>query len=570
MRTSPSIAGLLACLFALAACQRMPDAPAPAAKPAAPATAQARIEADVRTLASDDMQGREAGTPGYDRAAEHVAARMRAIGLQPAGDDGSYFQPVPLLRATREREGARLAVVHADRTVELRFKDQFLPALNYDNADAQVQAPAVFAGYGVHAPALGHDDFASIDVKGKVALLFNGAPAGFAPDQRAFFGSSREKLRELADRGAVGAVFVNTAEEEARSPWARSADNWQRPGMRLRGADGSGIDTFPQLKVVASVPATAADLLFDGSGKLSNELFAQARAGTLKGFALPTRFALAARTRIEPMQSRNVVGRLAGGDAALSAESIVYTAHLDHVGIGASVTGEHGPDRIYNGALDNALGVAILLEAARELAATPARAKRTLVFVATTAEEKGLLGAEWFATHPPRAAGTPVANLNLDMPVLLAPTKDVVPIGVEHSSLQAALDAAAKDVGVALSPDPFPEEAIFVRSDQYPFIRAGIPAVYLVGGVVSADADGARDPKRAAAKFLREHYHQPSDEATLPIAYGDAARLARLNARIGAIVGNAARPPQWNAGDFFGDRFARPTARARGTTGGAP
>lgn len=541
----------LALAAGLPGCHRAADgATAPAASAPAPdtRTAEGRIEQDVRTLAADDMEGREAGTRGYDKAADYVAGRMQAIGLAPAGDGGGWFQDVPLLRAVRVQDGARLAVVHPDRTVALRFRDQFLPAPNYDDPQAQVEAPAIFVGYGVHAPALQHDDFAGLDVRGKVAVLFNGAPERFDHDRRAYYSATRNKLAALAERGAVGAVFVNTARDEARSPWQRSADAWRKPGMRLRGADGKGLNTFPQLKVVANVPATAADLLFDGSGKLSSELFAQADAGQLKGFALPVTLSLAARTQVAPVQSRNVVGRIAGSDAALAAEHVVYTAHLDHVGIGTPV----GGDAIYNGALDNALGVAILLESARELAQAQPRPRRSLVFVAVTAEEKGLLGSEWFAAHP-SVEGPLVANLNLDMPVLLAPSTDVVPIGVEHSTLKGVLDTAAKDIGVALSPDPFPEEVVFVRSDQYPFIRAGIPAVYLVGGVVSAD--GKRQPKLANQKFMREHYHQPSDEATLPIAYGDAARLARLNARIGRLVGDAAQRPAWKAGDFFGETF---------------
>lgn len=536
-------------LLASGACRRE-GGPADAT-PSVPAdSAAARIEADLRHLADDRLEGREAGTRGYDLAAEYVARRMRAIGLRPAGDGGTYFQRVPLLKATRGQHGARLAVTHPDRTVALRFQDQFLPALNYNAAEAAVEAPAVFVAQGVHAPELGQDDFAGLDLRGKIAVLFSGAPARFDNDRRAFHSSTREKLRALAERGAIGAVFVNTAEDEARSPWARGAANWQRPGMRLRGADGKGIDTFPQLRVVASVAAGAADLVFDGSGKTAAQLFQAARDGSLRGFALPVTLALGARTRIEPAQSRNVVGRLAGRDAVLAAEHIVYTAHLDHVGIGAPVNG----DAIYNGALDNALGVSIMLEAARELARAKTAPKRSLLFAALTAEEKGLLGAEWFAAHPPVPRAALVANINMDMPVLLAPSTDVVPIGVEHSSLQGILERAAKDVGVALSKDPFPEETVFVRSDQYAFIRAGIPAVYLDGGVVSAD--GKRDPRLALRRFMREHYHQPSDDASLPIQYADAARLARLNARIGMLAGDAPGRPRWNEGDFFGDRFA--------------
>jgi Zn-dependent M28 family amino/carboxypeptidase len=546
----------------LAACNR--EAPAPSAgtapaKDAAPAPwandpSARRIEADVRKLADDAMEGRETGTRGYAMASDHVAGRFAAIGLQPAGDGGTFFQRVPLLKATRVREGAAFAVDRNGRSIALRFRDQFLPWPDFNAGQAAVEAPAVFVGQAVHAPALGVDDFKGLDLKGRIAVLFGGAPARFDDDRRAFHSSYREKLRAVVAHGAIGAVFVNTAQDEAGSPWAQHAANWDKPAMRLRDADDRGIDTFPQLRVVASVSAAAADLVFADGPQTAAQLFDAARDGTLKGFALPGTIALASRTTVEPIESRNVVAKLPGRDAVLGAEHVVYSAHLDHVGIGAPVKG----DRIYNGALDNALGVAIMLEAAQQLASAKERPKRSLLFVAVTAEEKGLLGAEWFATHPTVPADSMVANINMDMPVLMAPTTDVVPIGVEHSTLKATLDAAARDVGVALSPDPFPEESVFVRSDQYAFIRAGVPAVYLTGGVVPADKEGGRDPKVALRYFLRNCYHRPCDDAdTQPIQYGDAARLARLNARIGQLVGDAAERPQWNEGDFFGGMFAK-------------
>ncbi len=545
------------------------DAQPPAADTSndiAPADADGakRIRSDVEYLADDQLEGRETGTRGYDLAADYVAKRFAAIGLKPAGENGGFFQTVPLLKATREADGAALTVKRNGREIALQLREQFLPGLNYNAAEHALDAPAVFIGQGVHAPDLSHDDFAGLDLTGKIAVVFPGAPARFDHDRRAFYSSSREKMRAIAERGAIGVITVNTPEDEADAPWARSAANWNKSGMRLRAADGKGIATFPELRATATVSAATADLIFADGPQNAADLFAAARDGKLKGFALPGTIALAGRTKIEPIVSRNVIAVLPGSDATLAAEHLIYSAHLDHIGIGAAVVNAEGrSDTIYNGALDNALGIAIMLEAATQLraeASAPSGSapkglapKRSVLFVAVTAEEKGLLGAEWFATHPTVPAASLIANINMDMPVLLAPSKDVVPVGVEHSTLKAALDTAAQDIGIGLSPDPFPEDVVFVRSDQYAFIRAGIPAVYLTGGMVSAD--GKRQPKLALRKFLREHYHQPSDEATLPIAYGDASRLARLNARIGRIVGDAAQRPMWNKGDFFGEKF---------------
>ncbi|ALN60616.1 peptidase, M28 family [Lysobacter enzymogenes] len=539
-------------LLALAGCQR---AAAPAAPEAAPAAASAsesqhaqarRIEADVRFLADDLLEGRETGTRGYDLAALYVAQRLRAMGVEPGGEDGGYFQTVPLLRAQRIDGGGTFRIERALGTVELRFREDYLPLPDFASGQAEVTAPAAFVGQAVYAPELEQDDFAGIDLRGKIAVFFNGAPARFDRDRRAFYSSTREKLAAVAQRGAVGAVMVSTDEEEKRYPWQRSARQWDKPGMRLRGADGGALDTFPQLRVVAQVAAARAGAVLDAGDRSAAELFRQARSGRLRGYDLPGTLSLAVRNRLEPARSRNVVGRLPGREPALADEHVVFTAHLDHLGIGAPV----GGDAIYNGALDNALGVAVMLEAARQLQRGAAPRKRSLLFVALTGEEKGLLGAHWFAGHPTPAGAALVANVNMDMPVLLAPTSDAIAIGVEHSTLQAVLQRAAAQTGVALSADPMPEESIFIRSDQYAFIRRGVPAVYLIGGLSGSEA--ARGQLGA---FLRGDYHQPGDDASQPIQYADAARLARLNARIGeAIAGEDARPA-WNRGDFFGETF---------------
>lgn len=564
---------MCACVVMLAAVALAPAGCRRFTEDANTSAAQARIEADVRYLADDAMEGREAGTRGHARAAAYVAERFRQLGLHPAGDAGYYLQRVPLLRAIRRRDGAALVLHRDGRDHAFAFADQFLPAPDFNRAYSTVTASPVFVGQGIQAPEAGLDDFAGLELRGRIAVVLGGAPARLSHEARAFHGSLRRKLELLVAQGAVGAVLVNTRGDEAQRPWARMAAAWAHPALRLRctttdcGRVGSAVDGFPELRAVVTVSAQAAPHLFAGSGHDYDALLAAADAGTLRGFVLPGTVSLGSRTEISALASPNVVARLPGRGPR-AAEHLVVTAHLDHVGVGAPV---HG-DAIYNGALDNALGVAVMLESARELArATPAPA-RSVLFVATTAEEAGLLGAEWFVRHPPVPRDMLVANLNLDMPVLLAPSEDVVPIGMAHSSLQGAVEAAAREVGVDLSSDPAPEQSAFVRSDQYPFIRAGIPAVYLAGGV-----DGAGwgdDPAGTARTFLRERYHQPGDDATQPIHYPDAARLARLNARIAARIAADPQRPRWRAGDFFGGRFgpqaaqqAQPSAAAEGERG---
>ncbi|WP_187775791.1 M28 family metallopeptidase [Luteimonas suaedae] len=544
-------------------CARQPDpstersadgTPITDAVPQSSDPAAQRIEADLRRLADDAMEGRETGTRGYELAASYVAARFADAGLQPGGEDGSYFQRVPLLRAVAQEEGARLAVERGGRTIELRFGEHFLPWANFNAPAHAIEAPAVFVGHAIHAPDLEHDDFEGLDLRGRIAVLLPGAPERFDDHRRAFHSSQHEKLQALAERGAVGAVFVSTPEFEARVPWPRQRAGWDKPAMRLRGDDGAPLDAFPQLQAVAAVGAAAADFIFADGDRTAAELFDAARAGRLRGFPLQGMMLIAGRTDIAPIESRNVLAKLPGSDRDLAGEYVVHTAHLDHVGIGAA---DAEGDTIHNGALDNALGVSIMLETARTLLAADTAPRRSQLFAALTAEEQGLLGAQWFVAHPTVPRKGLVANLNLDMPVLTAPSTDVVAIGIEHSTLRQAVEAAAAELEVKLSPDPYPEEVVFVRSDQYAFVRAGIPALYLDGGTLSAD--GERDPKIALAYFLRNCYHRPCDDASQPIQYDDAARLARLSAAVATRVGSADERPRWNDGDFFGERFGSAT-----------
>jgi hypothetical protein len=514
------------------------------------ADSAASIESDVRFLADDLLEGREAGTRGFDLAALYVATQYRRIGLQPAGEDGTFFQPVPMLRGVREREGARFAIVRDGIATEFAFESDFLPTVNYTAGAAEVTAPMVFVGQGVRAPELQHDDFAGVDLEGKIAVVLDDAPARFPIDQRAFHASITEKLRDLERLGAVGVIFLDDPVGEKKRPWARRARNWQRPGMRRLDAGGQPADDFPAVGVRVSAGVHVADAIFAGSPHTAAEVFAWLESGELRAFELAGVATLASRARLERVDSHNVVGRLPGRDARLAAEHVAFIAHLDHLGIGAAVDG----DAIYNGAQDNAVGVATMLEAARLLAAHPERPKRSMLFVALTAEEKGLLGAFQFAAEPTVPRGSLVATINMDMPLPLGDASDVVAIGIEHSTLQAVAERAVAEAGLTMTQDPFADEVLFVRSDQYPFVREGVPAIVLLAGVKPRDGS---DGVQRFREFLATRYHMPSDDLDHPIDWPGAAKLALLNFRIGLAIGNDPERPAWNPGDFFGRQFGR-------------
>jgi Zn-dependent M28 family amino/carboxypeptidase len=513
-------------------------------------TSAANIEADVRFLADDLLEGREAGTRGYDLAALYVAARYRLIGLEPAGDDGSFFQRVPLIRGVRDPDGARFAITRDGVETAFAFEADFLPAVNFTAGDATVTAPMVFVGQAVHAPELQHDDFLGVDVQGKVAVLLSNAPARFPADQRAFYASGHEKLRELERRGAVGVVFLGDPENEAKRPWARGAKNWPRPGMRRLDSHGQPADDFPGLQVRVGASVHVAEAIFAGSAHTADEVFAMLAEGALVAFELAGEATLATRARLDRLESHNVIGRLPGSDAQLSGEHVAYTAHLDHLGIGAEIDG----DSIYNGAQDNAIGVATMLEAARLLAGEPEPPARSMLFLALTAEEKGLLGAYHFTAQPTVPLQSLVANVNMDMPLLIGDVSDVIPIGIEHSTLDVVAQRAVAEAGLVLTPDPSPEEVGFVRSDHYPFARAGVPAIYLKSGVTLRDGG---DGLALVKEFRANRYHLPNDDLEQPIHWPAAAQLAYVNFRIGLAIGNDPARPAWKPGNFFGEKFGR-------------
>ena len=543
---------LLLCALLAACKEETPVVDTPAYAPSAQALNEGaqRIQADVAYLAADAREGRATGSVGFDQAADYVATRFKNLGLEAAGDNGTFFQRVPLLEATRQQNGAVLKLQQDNFIQEFIFEKEYLPGVNFNQPTHSITAAMVFVGQGVFAPDLKHNDYAGVTLRDKIAVVFDGAPEYFPITQRAFYSSRNEKLKQLSERGAVAVLYISNPKKEEERPWAMDSGNWAVPGMRLLDKNQMPIDSFPQLQASASVSLEATRKILDGAKYSADVLFDQLKQGKLKAFDLPGTLTMGGNTQLRTLQSSNVVAKLPGSDAKLAAENVVFSAHLDHIGIGAAVKG----DTIYNGALDNALGIGIMLEAARSASVLSTKPKRSMLFIAVTGEEKGLLGADYFAKNPTVPKKSLVANINMDMPVILTELLDVVTIGVDHSSLQKQVEQAATDIGFLLSPDPAPDQVVFVRSDQFAFVRQGIPAVYLDGGVV------AKDPniigKDLLEKFLKTHYHQPSDDLKQPIHYPTAAKMAAMNARIGQLVADDPYRPRWNLGDFFGQKFA--------------
>jgi hypothetical protein len=513
-----------------------------------------RIRAHVSFFADDLLEGRGAGTRGHDLAMLYVAAQFSRLGIEPAGDNGGYQQRFSMRESRLDLSSGRLLIRHDGTDVPLAPINDMIVRPAAGETTSEITAPALFVGFGIHAPEYGYDDFAGdVDVRGKIAVVLAGSPPSLPSTAKAHY--SREKSAELARRGAVGLIAVDTPAEENRRPWAFSVNSTRFPSMRLIEADGSLFEAYPALRVTGSVSRTAGAALFAHAPKPIADAFAASEQSKAQSFLLNIELTLSARSEVADIASANVLGWLPGTEPALADEPLVVTAHLDHLGIGPAING----DTIYNGAIDNALAAAVLLAAAEELATGP-RPKRPVLFAALTAEEKGLLGASRLARNPPTRVKRYAANLNIDMPVILGPTREVIGIGSEHSTLGEVLTSAAARVGFTVSADPQPEEVVFVRSDQYPFVRAGVPALYMKSGFKSLDP--AIDLTALEADFRKTHYHKPADDLTRPIHWPSATAFAELHVDLIRAIANDPLAPTWKPGDFFGSRFGPATPAA--------
>jgi Zn-dependent M28 family amino/carboxypeptidase len=511
-------------------------------------TVPRRVRAHMEFLADDLLEGREAGTRGYELAVRYVSAALRSAGVEPAGDNGTFSQAITF--RTSRLVNARIAMTPRGGQPSAFEPLEAAVLPNAEKAAEEITASVVYAGFGVTAPELQYDDYAGLDARGKIVVLLVNAPSRFPTESRAHYASSREKLSNAASHGAIGAVFVVQPTEEVRYPWSYLRSLSQGPEVVWLDAQGKPGDTVG-LRGRAYLSAQGAQKLFANGPLTSDQIFAAATSDTPRGFELPVSLTIATGTEHNKMTSENVVGIVRGSDPALADSYVALTAHLDHTGMGAPING----DRIYNGAFDNALGSSLVIEVARMLAEAPRRPRRSILVGLVTAEEKGLLGSDFLAQHPPRG-GRFVADLNLDMPLLQWPISEVAAFGAESSSLEAVVRRAAEEAGLRLVPDPLPQENLFVRSDQYSFVRQGVPSIYLFPAFGSRDP--AKDGRQILSSFLATHYHRPSDDLSLPLDLSAVSAFARANYLIAAAIADDPDPPRWNDGNFFGERFGKP------------
>jgi hypothetical protein len=525
---------MLTPLILAAALSAAPSSPPPSAL-SVPAQTWWR---DIRVLAADNMQGRMTGSAGYLRAAAYVERRFRGEGLAPAGDGGGYRQIVALIQQSIDQPASRATLIGpgAIRT-PLVIGKELLVSAGGGARPERLSAPLVFIGYGLHLPDRGHDDLAGVDLKGKIAVVVSGGPSDIPGTVKAAARFDRAAL--LARAGAVGLITLTTP-KQLEIPWARQMLLSLQPGMYL--ADPALRDT-PDGFLTASVDPVASERLFEGSGHNFDELAASADAsGPLPRFALSQALdvrIVATRTKVT---APNLIAKLEGGDPSLKSQYVAISAHLDHLGVGAPING----DRIYNGAMDDASGVASVLDIAHRLKSGP-RPRRSVLFLIVCAEEKGLLGSHYFAGRPTVPVHSIVADLNFDMPLPLWPLKTVIVQGADESTLGADARDAATEAGLKLTPDPLPDRNSFIRTDQFSFVREGTPALAFKFGF-----------SKDTPQFQIEHdwratrYHSPSDDIEQPgVLKEEAVKLDAYVADIASRIADELERPRWLATSDF-------------------
>jgi Zn-dependent M28 family amino/carboxypeptidase len=527
-----------------------------AAQSTQPGFSPERIRAHVAFLADDLLEGRDTGSRGHEIAARYVANQFAGFGLKPGGENGTWYQRVTFQQTNRTADPGAITIAGPAGEHRYPHASDVLIGLNGREPKLDVSAPLVFVGYGVENERFKLDDYRGLDVKGKIVVVLRSFPKGLPSEEGAHIAATKGLAAEK--HGAIGMLAVSTLQSEKAQPWKTTLQYAGDPDFSWVGPDGVVFQEAPGVRVGGLLNGPAAEAVFAGSGHALAAIRKEAdkKMGMPRGFALKTRVRVQSDSTTERVTSPNVVAMLPGSDPKLATQYVVLSAHLDHLGIKTVATDDKADDdHIYNGALDNAAGVATLLEVARAAAAAPDKPRRSILFLASTGEEKGLLGADYYARHPTVPIGQIVGNVDLDMPLLLYPFTDVIAFGANHSSFGKLVAEAVAPMKIQLSPDPMPEQGVFTRSDHYMFVKQGVPAVFFVTGY-------ANGGEKYWGEFFSKAYHSPKDDMDQKIDWEAGARFVEANYRITRAMADAETPPQWIEGDFFGDTFAPKAARA--------
>ena len=503
------------------------------------------IRAHTRALADDLLEGRGTASRGERLAQLYIVGQMESLGLQPGAPDGTWRQPFDVVGITSHSPDT-IRFTRSGKTLDLRFRDDFIAFSGVAEPEARVAAAeVVFVGYGIVAPEYGWDDYKGADVTGKVVLMMNNDPEDdpklFAGKTRLYYGRWDYKYENAARHGAVAAIIIHTT-PSAGYPWQVVQSSWTTEQFSLPDEGG------PQLRVEAWTTEEASRRIAALGGQDLDALRAAAQKREFKAVPLGVTLDVALQNDVRRKTTANVLGRLPGSDPALSSQAIIYTAHYDHLGMKEDA--KPGEDAIYNGARDNASGVAAMLEIARAMTALPKPPRRSVLFAAAAAEEQGLLGSQYLAAHPPLPLGRLAVDINIDEMNLWGRTRDLIMIGLGKSSVDDWVHAIAAMQGRHVEPDASPDKGFFYRSDQFPFAKAGVPAAYFEAGTDVLDKPAGYGEQKSKEYDDRD-YHQPSDELRPDWDFSGAAEDARFFFYLGLKAANEAAMPAWRPGDEF-------------------
>ena len=491
----------------------------------------------IKILADDKLEGRDTGSRGEREAQKYAVEQLKSAGAEPAGTDG-FYQPVKFVSRQIVEKDCSLALIRDGKREPLTLGEDAIITTRIMPAP-EVEAPLVFVGYGLKIPEKNYDDFAGIDVRGKIVVIFTGSPSEIPGALASHYQTTAERWKVLRVAGAIGIVsLMNPAVMDI--PWSRIALNRAHPTMDL---DYAEFNETEGAKLAVTINPASAEKLFAGSGHTFQEIAALGKERKpLPHFPLTVSIVAKTKVEVTRVESANLVAKFPGTDPVLKDEYVVLSAHLDHIGIGEPING----DRIYNGAMDNGSGSALVLDMAESFKKHPEKLRRSLLLVLVTGEEKGLLGSKYFAAHPTVPAKSIVADLNVDMFLPIVPLKILTVLGLDESDLGDRAREIAQSFGVKIQPDPEPLRNVFIRSDQYNFIRHGIPSAMIAVGTEPGSPE-----QKIFKDWLTQRYHAPSDDVNQPVDLGAAAKYEEIIRALLLNVANQDLRPRWKPDSFF-------------------